>query len=90
MTFDQFKTYARHPIQYVRSLLAKRRGRKAAAAFMRKLLEQEAFLKASADPCCEKCMGRGHRGYNIQHKHWVVCSCTSNPRTAEKKVRVKK
>ena len=85
MTFAQFKVYVRHPLQYLHSLWIKFKARRAARKFMRKLTDHEAYLKAAADPSCGKCYGRGHRGFDIVHKRWVVCTCTSNPRTVAKK-----
>lgn len=91
MTVDQFGVYVRHPVQYLRSLIvrlqAKRlmnRAKGRTRKIMADLREMEANLRTAADPCCAKCYGRGHRGFNMTTKQWVICSCTYNPRTAEK------
>lgn len=91
MTFDQFKYYLQHPIKYLaykreqfRQWNFTRKARKYGRMKMLELRQLEANLKAAADPCCPKCYGQGHKGFNMTHKTWAVCRCTYNPRTAEK------
>lgn len=91
MTYDQFKYYLKDPFQFLDWKVAqiklwnmKRKARKAAQVRMRDLRQLEENLRAAADPCCAKCYGQGHKGFNLTHKTWEVCRCTYNPRTAEK------
>jgi hypothetical protein len=88
---DRYLFYLRHPIQTAKWLLSRlaawrvtRKARKAAREYMRNLREMEANLREAADPCCSKCYGQGQRGFNLKTKQWVICTCTHNPRTAEK------
>ena len=91
MTFDRLKFYLLNPLvtaKYLYRLAGEwrvtRRARKAARQYMADLRDMEANLRAAADPCCSKCYGQGQRGFNLTTKKWQVCSCTFNPRTAEK------
>lgn len=37
--------------------------------------ELKAALKKSCSPKCNKCLGRGHTGWDILKKFWRVCQC---------------
>lgn len=91
MTRDQLKFYLLHPkawlgwkLEQIKAWRMKRKAIKNARLFMAEVRQMESNLKVAADPCCAKCYGQGQRGWNITAKQWVICSCTYNPRTAEK------
>lgn len=91
MTSDQFLFYLLHPIvwlrwkkEQIRVWRMQRKAQKYGRAKMLELRQMEHNLREAADPCCSKCYGQGHRGFNMTVKQWVICRCTYNPRTAEK------